>query len=118
MRVVTREIIIRHDLLQVTKTCVPAHVNFWGDWLPTDITQRPGEVVAGTLEGIPIIVRLDGRAHVLHPGLMKFQGRLQNGGFMEDSNDLAIEKVIEDVSKRGLQIHRPGEVKGFHDTKG
>ena len=112
MRVVTREIIIGHDLLQITKTCMAAHVDFWGDALPADITQRSGEVVAGTLEGIPIIVCFDGIAHILHPGLMKFQRSLQGKGFMEDSNGLAIEKVVKDVSKGGLQIHSHGYTQG------
>ena len=112
MRVVTREIILWRDLLQVTKTRVPAHVELWGNAFPADITQRTGVIVAGTLEGLPIVVRPDGRTHFLHLGLMKFQGRLQNSGFVENSGDLAIEKVIENLSKWGLQ-----QCRGLGKTK-
>ena len=50
----------------------------------------------------------DGIAHSLHPGLMKFHCSLQLRGLMEHTGHLTIEKVVEYVSKRGLQSHGHG----------
>ena len=60
-----------------------------------------------------MIVCFDGIAHILHPRLMKFHCSLQLRSLMEHAGHLAIEKVIENVSKGGLQIHSHGYTKGW-----
>ena len=77
---------------------MPAHIDLWGDGIIANPTYWPGKVVAGTLKGLPKIMCFDGMAHILHQGLMKFQRSLQGSGFMENAGNLAIEKVVKDVS--------------------
>ena len=92
---------------------MPTHIELGGDGLLANPTCRHGKVITGTLKGLPKIMCFDRMAHILHPGLMKFQHSLQCSGFMEDSSYLAMDKVVKDVSKGGLQIHSHGYTKGW-----
>ena len=57
-------------------------------------------------------MRFDGIAHILHPRLTKFHCSLQLRGLMEYADNLAMEKVVKNVSQGGLQIHGHGYTQG------
>ena len=98
-------------LLQFTKTHMPVQIEFWGDGFPTTPAYLR-EVGEGKLKGLPKIMRFDGITHILHSGLMKFHCRLQLRGLMKYADNLAIEKVVKNVSKGGVQNHGHGYTQG------
>ena len=58
--------------------------------------------------GHPMVMGFDGMAHLLHLGLIKFHRSLQLRGLMNYMGHLAIEKVVKNVVKGGVQIHGQG----------
>ena len=81
---------------------MPVHIELWGDVFHTKPAWL-GEVREGKLKGLPKIMRFDGIAHFLHPRLMKFHCSLQLRGLMEYADNLAMEKVVKNVSQGGNQ---------------
>ena len=90
---------------------MPVHRKLWGDVLPTKPAWL-GEVREGKLKGLPKIMCFNGITHILHPRLIKFHCSLQLRGLMKHADNLAMEKVVKNVSQRGnqggLRIHSHG----------
>ena len=79
---------------------MPVHIELWGDVFPTKPAWL-GEVREGKFKGLPKIMRFDGIAHILHPRLIKFHCSLQLRGLMEYADNLAMKKVVKNVSQGG-----------------
>ena len=97
------------------KPDMPVESKLRGDAVST--TPALSDVGEEGLGVCPMIVCLDGIAHILHPRLMKFHCSLQLRGLPEYAIKLGIEKggehVVKRVNQGGLSIHRHGYTRGW-----
>ena len=79
----------RFSLLpQGTETVVPTESKLRGDAVPTTLAFSVFREEVRVMH--PVVVRLDGMAHILHSRLMKFHGSLQFSGLPENALKLVL----------------------------
>ena len=87
-------------------TPVPPSIKLWGNGFTTNIAVNAKRKVVPIAH--PMIMGFDGMTHFLHQRLMKFQCNLQLRGLMNHAGHLTIKKVVKNVVKGWVKIHRHG----------